>query len=588
MSQSDIPEYRLSVSVDDPTLRVTVIDNADTIHASSFGESLDLKLPRGIYTVRSERDGRIADKLVRLADNAEVSPESVSRYTPMPLPDAATSHEYYTGVAWNTSMEMTAPNIEFDGPANSSLMVVVRAVDAERAPDGDPAADLVLKTLQGPTTCLSGPASRHESQCGITAWSARMSAGLVVLEYQGKQARQMPVRLLKGFQTQVFAMYHGRPRLEDLRALSVPLDDLDSRKHRDPYDRDTEFTAVYEKVDAGLVALANRGLDIADHLVTGHLYAKFSHPLLGLIGAYLLLLKLQRADDAERDRKAGLVRQVIHNLDRLLPGSADIAALSIMAEPILGPAVLRPIQDIPLFRVGTEAILDRAADEDDLVPKGSLLDAVADRLIGDTVWTAWQPVPFPLQDQQDENPKEAPSWVELAIAQSVDDARERLDTADLARRIGVTRRSVRSAYQRLVHRAAKSPTSIADEGIDVSRLQRGLLNRIDSKLIEQGREGIEELSRAATISYQKVYPGLKKLLATLEGGTDTPNASDPIEAAVESWADPNVQSDLVRRLEKSFVVDLKETRSDLNQARTVRDVASLVVNSTRARFHGRP
>ena len=123
MSTSDAPTYRLRVTDVDATLQVSVIDNADRIRASTFGEEFSESLPRGIYTLRSERDGRVKDKLVRLDKDREVQPEPVYAFTPVLLPDAETTHEYYTYRAWEISQNPTAPEIPWAGDASSALML---------------------------------------------------------------------------------------------------------------------------------------------------------------------------------------------------------------------------------------------------------------------------------------------------------------------------------------------------------------------------------------------------------------------------------------------------------------------------------
>ena len=56
MSQSDDSTHELQVQVSDPSLRVSVIDNADRIMRITFGESLSFHLRRGLHTNRKERD----------------------------------------------------------------------------------------------------------------------------------------------------------------------------------------------------------------------------------------------------------------------------------------------------------------------------------------------------------------------------------------------------------------------------------------------------------------------------------------------------------------------------------------------------
>lgn len=578
MSTSDASTHRLRVQGVEATLQVSVIDNADRIRATAFGEDFDVRLPRGIYTLRTERDGRVADKLVRVDKDREAEPARLDTYSPILLPGAATTHEYYTYRAWDISQNPTAPEILWAGDTSSALMLFIRALDMRAHPFAYQADNLVLQSLGGPLSDLAEGDAVHDPQYGFTAWHARMSPGLVILEDRGERPRQVPVRLVPGFQTQVFVMHQDRPMLEDMRVLNVPFEDLEWRGGRDPYERGGEFAATYEHIDAGLVALNNAGADIADRLVSKFLNSKFKNPLLGLIGAYLMLMRT-RAGQSDGD-KTNLARIVIGNLGKLMPGAADIAALKILAEPLLGPPSLEPIEDIPLFRAGTDAVLDRAATDPSLIPGGSLLDVVSDILIEDSVWTSWEPVPLPLPDHWERPMRDDMSWVELAIAEAVADAPAVLDASNLAKRIGVTQFAVKDAYANLVNRAAQRPSTLDVEGLDVSRMKRGLFNRVDAELIAPLRPQLSEISKDTKISYQQVYPELKNVMAAYPGKRKDVRASDPVELVVEDWGEPNVRQDIFRKLERNFAVDLADVEQRIGSGATVRDIASIVVKKS--------
>ena len=105
-----------------------------------------------------------------------------------------------------------------------------------------------------------------------------MSPGFLIIEIGGDEPRQVPVRLLPDFQTQLYVIYQERPLFADMRVLTVPFEDIMDRARRDPYDRGGEFEQIYEHVDSGLVALNNQGLDIGDRLVNRFLNSKFRNP----------------------------------------------------------------------------------------------------------------------------------------------------------------------------------------------------------------------------------------------------------------------------------------------------------------------
>lgn len=575
MSNSSRTEFHLTVD-DDPTFSLSVISNDDRICATNQDAPIDISLPRGVYTIRAELNGQFVDTLVRHTEDQHVEPELPERFSAVPLPDAFTTHEYYTYSAWEISQAPTAGQICWDGNPSSGCLLFIRAPDRERTLGINQAETLILRTLDGKILSDFSDAA-IDPDAGFTAWSADMSPGVVVLEDHGRRPRQLPIRLFDGFQTQVYVMYRGRPLFEDLRVLTTSYDDIMSRGGRDPYDRSDEFARASEQVDAGLAALANDARDIGGKLVREFLNSKFRNPLLGLIGAYLMLLRRHRGMGQSDD--ADLPSIVIGNLEDLMPGSADIAALKVLAEPWLGPPILEPVHDVPLLRIGAEILIQRAAIDPALIPEGSVLDAVSDRLLGDTVWTSWEPIELPVsvglaiakeQTQQ-------MSWVELAIADAIDAAEKNLDTSKLAERIGVTNRAVRDAYEKLVVRTDEHPEEIELVGYDVNRMRRGLLSRVSDSLAETMRPVINRLAKEAPLTYQAVYPKLKTAIAEVKNDDESVRASDQIKDLVGNWSDGSLRSRIFDRIEENFLVKLDDIADELAKVETVRDIASLIV-----------
>ena len=176
------------------------------------------------------------------------------------------------------------------------------------------------------------------------------------------------------------------------------------------------------------------------------------------------------------------------------------------------------------------------------------------------------------------------SWVELALADVLSDARQRMDEGGLARRLGVTRRAVRDAFSHLVERASTAPDLIKSQGMDPSLVSRVLLNRVDQKLQAPVSAAIRSLANSGLISYQSAYPKLKNLLSSYENKSVVAvQASDRIDNILKGWAEPDVREDFQRRLEQKFVLDLgdKLSQNAIGKVETVRDLAKLVVQKSK-------
>lgn len=578
MSYSNQKRYRLTVE-EHSTVLLTVIGNDDRIHATNENGPINVSLPRGVYAIRAELNGQYVDTMVRHTEHQHINPESPKRFTAAPLPDALTSHEYYTYEAWEKSYQASTDQIAWNGDPSSSCLLFLRAPDRKKTTSINQAETLILRTLNGDVLTDFSDAS-IDRDYGYTAWSAKLSPGLLVLEDHGQQPRQLPVLLLKGFQTQIYVMYRGRPLFDDLRVFTTPYDDIGSRNNRDPYDRNDEFIRESAYVDAGLAALANDVGNIGGKLVRKFLNSKFHNPMLGVIGAYLMLLR--RRSGISRSHNPDLPGIVIGNLERLMPGSADIEALKILAEPWIGHTELQPVHGVPLLRIGAETLIQRAADNPALIPEGSILDTVSDRLLGDTVWTSWKPIELPVNLVRTLTKKEQSkdmNWVELEIANVIDEAVTNLDTPKLAKRIGVTQRAVREAYENLVMRTDQHPEDIILAGYDVNRMRRGILNSVNESLIKTIQPVLlDRLAKKATLTYQAVYPKLKTAIAEMSSDNKQVRASDQLDNIVD---DKPQLSKIFKRLEKSLLVRLDDIADKAAEFETVRDIASMLVNKTK-------
>lgn len=597
MSSSEHPLHRLTVDAPEPGLGVLVIDAGGTIvgRCADDQQRLELDLPRGLYTVRSNRSGAFNETLVRLDGPQTVQAAPPPTFSAATIPGAATTYEYYTYPAWEISQQLTAPELAWNGPADARLLVFVRAPQRDSYRGEDQLASLSLRTSDGATLSTFTTDAKRDTKAGWSAWSAQLSPGMLILEDLGERPRQIPVPLLSGWQTQLFVMHSRRLLWEDMRLITVPVDEILSRKYRDPYDSQAEDVRAALDMDAGLLALQNGTPSVAPRLIDAFLISKFRNPTLGLLGAYLFLLReRRRAEDPDWRADIGYLRMVLDNLHALLPESADVAALQLLATPWLGKQSLAPVTRMPMFRYGAETLLREAAADSALVPEGSLLDLVSDRLYGDTVWTSWQPVPLPLDRQISSTPAAevatGPNWVELAVVDAISAVRDRDDgaaTDDLLRRIGVSPRAVREAMHRLVTRAEtrQVPSDPASPDLRLlgGRIARKLADKLGTSIDEDLLAKISGGSASAegasgTPGIQQVYSRLKKTLAEVAGTQVGKISADSMLKDIIGPGDAQGRTWLSRRLTRQFREhNIQLSGREMDDVESVRDLARLMV-----------
>ncbi len=586
MSNSNRPHYQLTVDSQEPGVVLTLFNDDREICTNKLS-AINIKLPRGLYTLRAERNGQFQDKMIRLANTQTVQPNLPERYTAMTLPGAFTSHEYYTYNAWKFSQESTVNEIVWQGEANSSLMLFIRAPNRDLKERESQTQSLVLRAPNGQVLSdFDENQIEHDPDAGFTAFSAKMSPGIVILEDYGRHPRQINIPLLTGFQTQIFVMHRGRPLFEDMRIVTVPQDDILSRAYRDPYTKD-EFATTNDFVDIGMSALQNNVGEIGQDLVKNFLNSKYQNPVLGLLGAYLMLLR--RHQSVNQKFTNSLPDLVINNLENLMPDSADIIALRYLAQPWLELKPFKPIKGIPMFRVGAEVLIEASAKEPALIPEGSLLDIVSDRIMGDSAWTSWEPILLPpsIEDiELNSGDTETLGWVELAIADAIGTKKGSIDTSSLALQIGVTQRSIRSSYNQLLNKIDQKPELITDFGHDFNTIRYRLDALIDSNRLEMHpRIILEDIATNLTnlrtnylLTYQGVYPQVKNTIAALAHTKKKILASDKIRTFIVNQEIDLLRLKLTENIKHNYPsIKLADLHEDFSNAKTVRDIANLVI-----------
>jgi len=344
-----------------------------------------LELPRGIYQVRTLVGDSVANRFVRHEGRTDVYTEPPAYRTPALIAGASTSHEYYTRQATNWSTRCTGANEE--GPPD--LFIFVRALDLNAAGRGWlRRAELLLRTPSGGKIPIWPRGAVAMGPDGWLAFSHRMPAGAYELVAGGPSSRAMSVHVLEGWCTQVFLLAHARLQLE---GASVFL----ARKG-EPFSPDSPTVRA---VDLGLHALQHEGV-IPRQEMELLLTSKFDNPMLGLVGAHLLI----------NQRRTELTRAVLAQLRRLIPGSPDLLALDLRSARRESHTVpFPPFSVPPMLRVGMATILKWALPKKGMMTEG--LAELASNSLQDSPWTQWlvadAPAPVDLSPPG-ENPRNEP------------------------------------------------------------------------------------------------------------------------------------------------------------------------------------
>ena len=355
---------------------VRVLDGRDTLVGDGFG-GVQLDLAPGLYAVQVERAGVYVEKVLRHAGPTDETIDEPLRFSAVPAADTATSHEYYQGPAMEFSEKATAPTLGGDDKA--SLFIFLRAASgAAKRVSLDTVQLRILDYDGNEVTRLDHARTKRNDGDGWIAFMAPAPAGSWVLRHDAPEgaaspAREMAIATFHGWQSQVFMTISDGLLFGSASVLM-------SRAGFQPFDR------LPQAVDSALAGLQNGTNTLLRDERQMLLYGKFDNPMLGLIGAHVLL--------QDPDADAGTIETVLGNMGSLLgPNSPDTRALELIVARRRGrPVDPKPFERPPIMRAGLEAVLEAAAAHPSLVPQGGVLDRIAAQRFADSPWSTWRPV----------------------------------------------------------------------------------------------------------------------------------------------------------------------------------------------------
>jgi hypothetical protein len=263
-----------------------------------------------------------------------------------------------------------------------------------------PAFGLSLRTVEGEPVANLKARSAAELGSGRDPWAAcnvQVDPGVYRLRLQlpTRDSLEQVIVAAPGWQTEIFL----QPRLyrspsgetESERADLAGASILYSRFN--PDDPAGSLAFAPDDPDFGpslrLLELARLGLisgrNVLSRDITEMLWAKWQNPMLGIVGAHLLLLS------PEPDRE--LLGIVVNNLRYgIWPGfrHPDVEALALRLEAAASDyAFATP----PMLRSSWSLVIDASIAAASLVPEGSLAFDVATRVWGNSPWLLWRNPP---------------------------------------------------------------------------------------------------------------------------------------------------------------------------------------------------
>lgn len=385
MSSSSMPlkqTFQLKLENLSPDAKLTVYDGRDRVCFQSTGESaVEVRLPKGLYSIRGELAGVMRETPVRVAqDTTLVNSEQMQivppQYTAAPLKGTALSHEYYRYPSQHWSLNDTCDPLGTPNSADSSLFVFIRPRDDSEEVRGlDQLFKLHLLDASGKmVTSFSENVVKIDEKSGWLAFSVRAPHGYYSLEYYGIPSRAIALYLFPDWQTQIFLLSHGRVLLFEGARVFLSRLGVGFNPERD------DLTVA---TDLGLDYLQNDVNRLPKEVLQELLFGKFENPMMGLVAAHVLLKQGELNSD--------LLKIVIDNLGNLLGECPDVSAIQLLYAMRSQEKVKdSPFEHPPMFRAGLEAVVRASLDHAELLPEGGEIEKIAPYKLADSPWSSWE------------------------------------------------------------------------------------------------------------------------------------------------------------------------------------------------------
>jgi hypothetical protein len=377
-------QAHLHVTTGNELAEVFVIDRAFALVERAIG-TLDRSVDQGVYKIKA-RLGDIATEewyVVNEDLTLDLGPK-LSISSPVPLEGSAKTHEYHMYPAAEESRKVV-----MRAGTGARIFLCARRWSENDADDEERRSavpELSLHRPNGDKIVDLSASGRGEAGEGDPMVGANIEVdpgGYMVrwMPESGGTAEQTVVAV-RDWQTQVFLLEYRGEELEAGDGILLParrsrISLLMAREGFTPND------AQVQLADQARVALASERR-IASQVINDSLFGKFENPMLGLLGAHLMLLSQEtEREAAEADQRGasaglglqppvafdqGLFDHVVRNLAGLLGWDhPDVAALATKTsnKPI---TELEPVEVPPMLWRSWLLLIEASNDRPDLVP----------------------------------------------------------------------------------------------------------------------------------------------------------------------------------------------------------------------------
>jgi hypothetical protein len=442
-------EYNLSVAAGDELAEISIIDARLNPVAKGVGR-LDAAVPGGIYKVLVRVGSHLDEQLVAVDHDRTLSFAAPGIPSPIPFMGSSLSHEYHEEAAVKAASEVRDKFGE-----GGSILIFAREYTADGSGSKDnPGGGLyVLDNDGNELASIEDRADFRATPDPSAGWRGDVAPGSyrLRLKLPDGTATERAIYVAPNTQTQIFLLQR------DYR-----LSDGETIKRRADLGGGTVATSThfgFDPLDVRVrlselasYALAQTRHVLSDSLLERLLNEKFDDPMLGLLGAHLIL--------RDHPKDARLYRIVTDNLLRLVgPEHPDLRALWLRREDRSG-IKNHQIDVPPMLRRSWEIATEESVRNPDVIPPGSPSSAVIFHVIPAVPWLVWraQAAAAALESVASELPPTAKALADLITSRAQSEA------ARAERVPGAVRGAVRGAMP------ASTPTLTPEDKAEIARV----------------------------------------------------------------------------------------------------------------------
>jgi hypothetical protein len=407
----------LTVIAKDRLADIAVLDGGLNPVARGIGH-LQAGLPSGIYKVEARSGPTVTRQLVALDRDRDVALGLAPFPSPIPLAGTSRTHEEHQALVSDVS---STASVKFGNGA--SILVVARDWSPEDKPDArkadDPAAGLVLCRADG-TRLAAVKEGAQQARSGngdpASAWRAELDPGpyRLRLELPDGTGLERSLYVAPDLQTQIFLLQRDY-RLDN--GTTVRRADFDGAGMSTPF-----YGAFHPASDRVRMAeLARYALTqsrpvLSDDLLKQLLDEKFDDPILGLLGAHVLL--------RDKPLETSLFRIVTGNLRNLVGEQhPDLCALWLRRTDGHHGSD-RALPSPPMLRASWDIAVEESVSTPSLIPPDSTCGQIAGRVAPSATWLLWR--------REAQGADAGSQAIQQALRMYLE-ARDRLDKAALPR-----------------------------------------------------------------------------------------------------------------------------------------------------------